>query len=240
MNGPGAVFLAFGGGIVSFLSPCTLPLLPGYLSFISGLGVEEIQSGERTGTLLATACLFVLGFSLVFVALGASASYIGSHLLPYRHQLNEIAGVFVILMALALIGVFRLPVLAMDKRFHFNRRFGEWSAFPVGMAFAFGWSPCIGPIYSSILAYAMVTGTVQRGALLLFVYALGLGVPFLLIALFAGRLFESLSWFKRHYAAISRTGGVLLLIMGVFLVMNRWTEVVAPVMGWYGQLNLPS
>ncbi|HLJ66195.1 MAG TPA: cytochrome c biogenesis protein CcdA [Chloroflexota bacterium] len=240
MNGPGAILVAFGGGIVSFLSPCTLPLLPGYLSFISGLGLEEVRAGDKTGTVLSAAALFVLGFSLVFVALGASASYIGSHLLPYKQELTRIAGIFVILMALSLLGAFRLPVLSMEKRFHLDRRFGVWSAFPVGMAFAFGWSPCIGPVYSSILAYAVVDSTVQRGALLLFVYSLGLGVPFLIVALFAGRVFESLGWFKRHYRAISRAGGGLLLIMGAFLVMGRWTEVVAPVMNWYAQFNLPS
>lgn len=238
--GPTGFLVAFLAGIVSFLSPCVLPLLPGYLSYISGLGAEEMRSGENTGVLVATSALFVLGFALVFVALGATASYIGAALAPYRDLLTRIAGGFIIVMALIMIGLVRLPLLYQEKRFHIGRDLGVWSAFPIGMAFAFGWTPCIGPTLSSILVYATTVGTAQRGALLMFVYALGLGVPFLAVALFAGRAFNSLGWFKRHYAAITTTGGSLLLIMGVFLVLDRWMDLLAPVMRWYVQLNLPS
>ena len=240
MHGPAALFIAFGAGLVSFLSPCTLPLLPGYLSYISGLGVEEVRDEGNTGLVVGTALLFVLGFSLVFVALGATASYIGSALLPYRDSLSRLAGIFVILMALLMLGSFQIPMFYREMRFHPGRDFGIWSAFPLGMAFAFGWSPCIGPVLASILADATTEASAQRGALLLFDYAMGLGLPFLIVALFAGRMFQSLNWFKRHFVAINRTGGSILLVMGVFLVLNRWTELLAPVMAWYQNLPLPT
>jgi cytochrome c-type biogenesis protein len=239
MNGP-ALLVAFGGGLISFLSPCTLPLLPGYLSYISGLGAEEVQSGENTGLLVGTSVLFVLGFSLVFVALGATASYVGSLVASYHSVLNRAAGVFIIVMALIMVGMVRFPLFYQEKRFHLSRDFGMWSALPLGMAFAFGWTPCIGPVLTSIMAIASQQGTAERGAFLLFVYALGLGAPFLLVSLFTERAFRSLRWFKHHYSALNLTGGALLLVMGVFLVLGQWTQFMAPFMNWYNQLNLPS
>jgi cytochrome c-type biogenesis protein len=233
LNGPSALALAFAAGIVSFLSPCTLPLLPGYLSYISGLGVEEVRSGENTSLLLGASALFVLGFSLVFVALGATASYIGSLVLPYHTTLTRVAGIFIIFMALAMLGVLRIPYLYREKRFSLGREFGVWSAFPLGMAFAFGWAPCIGPVLASILGFATTEHDAQKGAVLLFVYALGLGLPFLGAALFAGRALGSLTWFKRHFVAVNRAGGAILLVMGVFLVMNRWTQLLSPLLRWY-------
>jgi cytochrome c-type biogenesis protein len=226
--------------LVSFLSPCTLPLLPGYLSYISGLGADEVQARENTTRVMTAGTLFVLGFSLVFTSLGATASYIGSIVNAHLHLLTQISGVFVILMALAMIGVLRVPFLYREQRFRLGREWGIWSAFPLGMAFAFGWSPCIGPVLTAVLSVAMTERTAQEGALLLFIYALGLGVPFLAFALFAGRLFGAMGWFKRHYQAINLTGGGVLLVMGVFLVLDRWTELLAPAMRWYAQLNLPA
>lgn len=239
MNSPTALILAFAAGLVSFLSPCVLPLLPGYLSYISGLSADEMQTSGMGGPMVRAAGLFVVGFSLVFVALGATASYIGAALLPYRDTLTRAAGVFIILMALAMIGVFRLPILYREKRFHLGREFGMWSAFPLGMAFAFGWSPCIGPVLTSILAYATTQGTAQKGALLLFVYSLGLGVPFLAMALFAGRVLRSLSRIKHYYGALNLGGGGILMVMGVFLVLGRWTQLLSPLMAWYADLKLP-
>lgn len=238
MNGPEALVLAFTAGLISFLSPCVLPLLPGYLSYLSGMSVED-AAAQRGTTVVGVAALFVLGFSLVFVALGATASYIGAALLPYRDTLTRVAGVFIILMALVMLGAFRLPVFYQEKRFHLGREFGVWSAFPLGMAFAFGWSPCIGPVLTSILAYATTVGTAQKGALLLFIYSLGLGVPFLAMALFAGRMFQSMTWIKRHYQALNVGGSAVLLVMGVFLVLDRWTQLLSPVMAWYANLKLP-
>jgi cytochrome c-type biogenesis protein len=182
----------------------------------------------------------VFGFSLIFTSLGATASYIGSIVGPERHLLTQISGIFIIVMALAMIGFIRVPLLYEDKRFHPSAEWGVWSAFPLGMAFAFGWSPCIGPVLTSILGVAMTESTAQEGALLLFVYALGLGVPFLLFALFAGRTLGAMGWLKRHYQAVNVFGGGVLLVMGVFLVLDRWTELLAPMMRWYAQLNLPA
>ena len=240
MNGPGAFLFAFGGGLVSFLSPCTLPLLPGYLSYISGLSADELEAKEHRAQLLAAALLFVLGFSLVFVSIGATASYIGAAVLPHRPFLMKMAGLFIIAMALIMIGVLRIPLLYREKRFHLPRQFGVWGAFPLGMAFAFGWSPCIGPILGSIYLAAATEGSAQRGAALLFVYALGLGVPFLVVAVFAERMFTSLRWFKTHFQAINLSGGAILMVMGVFLFLGRWTEVLGPALRWYGSLHLPT
>jgi cytochrome c-type biogenesis protein len=240
MNGPTGLIFAFGGGLVSFLSPCVLPLVPGYLAFMSGLGAEEVQQRENSRPVVTAAVLFVLGFSLVFVALGATASYIGAIVLVNRVMLTRVAGVFIIIMALVMIGFLRSSIFAMEKRFHLGRELGIWSSFPLGMAFAFGWSPCIGPVLTAIMAAATTEDSVQKGALLLFFYALGLGVPFLAMALFAGRMFESLRWLKRHYQAFNFAGAGILLVMGIFLVMGRWTELLAPVMSWYGDLHLPT
>lgn len=239
MNGPEALALAFTAGLISFLSPCVLPLLPGYLSYLSGVSVEDVPAERDGSTTLGVAALFVLGFSLVFVALGATASYIGAALLPYRDTLTRVAGAFIILMALVMLGAFRLPIFYREKRLHLGREFGVWSAFPLGMAFAFGWSPCIGPVLTSILAYATTVGTAQKGALLLFIYSLGLGVPFLAMALFAGRMFQSMSWIKRHYQALNLGGSAVLMVMGIFLVLDRWTQLLSPVMAWYANLKLP-
>lgn len=239
MNGPEALALAFTAGLISFLSPCVLPLLPGYLSYLSGMSADDAPGTRASSAVLGVAVLFVLGFSLVFVALGATASYIGAALLPYRGTLTRVAGVFIIVMALVMLGAFRLPIFYRERRFQLGREFGMWSAFPLGMAFAFGWSPCIGPVLTSILAYATTVGTAQRGALLLFIYSLGLGVPFLAMALFAGRMFQSMTWIKRHYQVLNVSGSGVLMIMGVFLVLDRWTQLLSPVMAWYADLKLP-
>lgn len=239
MSGPGALFLAFGAGLLSFVLPCTLPLIPGYLSYISGLGIDEVQDRRNRGTVLGAAALFVSGFSLVFVALGATASYIGSFLLPYRALLVRSAGVFIIIMALVTMGLFRLPLFYREKRFQINRTVGLWSALPLGMAFGLGWTPCVGPVLTSILALATTQGKEQEGALLLFVYSLGLGVPFLAVALFAGKMFSALKRFRRYYLALNLGGGAILLVMGFFLVLNRWTELMAPMLRWYADHPLP-
>jgi len=242
MSGVGGPVLALFAGLISFLSPCTLPLLPGYLSYISGIGSEEIRAGERPATVVGAALLFVLGFSLIFAALGASASYVGALLLTHRDVVNRGAGIFIIVMALFMLGAFRVPILFSERRAHVGRDLGIWSALPLGMAFAVGWSPCTGPVLASIYTYAAATtgGKAEMGALLLFIYALGLGLPFVLMALFSGRAFASLRWFKRHVQGINRLGGAVLLVMGIFLLMNRWTQLLSPIMTWYANnVNLP-
>jgi len=237
MTGPAALLLAFWAGVISFLLPCTLPLIPGYLAYLSGLEVEEVQGGQRTSTVVGAAALFVLGFTVVFVALGATLSYIGAFLLPYRQILTRASGVFIVIMALVVMGLLRLPILYREQRFQIGRQLGIWGSLPLGMAFAFGWSPCIGPVLTSILALATTEQSAQKGALLLFVYALGLGVPFMAFALFADRLFHSFTWIKTHYRVLDLTGGSVLLVMGVFLVLNRWTVLMAPMLRWYADHN---
>jgi cytochrome c-type biogenesis protein len=248
VNSSLGLFVAFGAGLLSFISPCTLPLLPGYLAYMSGLSADEVKARENVQTVVTAALLFVVGLALVFVALGATASYIGHAVSSHLSELTRAAGAFIVFMALVMLGMFRIPMLAMDRRFHpaswgsgsLRRELGMWGALPLGMAFGFGWSPCIGPILGSILAIAAKDSQVQRGSLLLFVYALGLGLPFLLAALFTERVFGSLAWFKRHYLTINRTGGAVLLAMGVFLLLGQWTQLLSPVMNWYAQLNLPT
>jgi len=238
MSSPTFFAVAFGAGLLSFLSPCTLPLLPGYLSYISGIGIEEVESGRRTTAVLGPALLFVLGFSLIFVALGATTSYIGALIVPYHALLQRIAGVFIIGMGLLMIGLFQFPGFYRDLRFHPGREFGPLSALPLGMAFAFGWTPCIGPVLASISVFAATSGNTQRGALLLFAYAMGMGVPFLAAALFAGRAFDSLGWARRQAGILNLAGGAILLVMGVFLLLDRWTQLLAPAMRWYAGLHI--
>lgn len=242
MPGPAvlAPFVAFGAGLLSFLSPCVLPLFPGYMSYISGLSAQEVKDPENRHTVIVAALLFVFGFALVFVATGATASYIGHAVSSHLNVLTRAAGVFIIFMALVMLGVLRVPMLAMEKRFHVERDFGIWSAFPLGLAFGFAWTPCVGPVYAAILSYATSEANVQKGALLLFVYAMGLGLPFLLAAFFAERTFESLTWFKRHFVAINRLGGTVLLVMGFFLITNQWTQFMGPALRWYSQHSLPT
>ncbi|HZS93519.1 MAG TPA: cytochrome c biogenesis protein CcdA [Chloroflexota bacterium] len=238
MSSPTFIAIAFGAGLVSFLSPCTLPLLPGYLSYISGIGVDDLQTGRRTTTVLGPALLFVLGFSLVFVALGATTSYIGALIQPYHAVLQRVAGAFIILMALLMIGLFQFPGFYRELRFHPGRDFGPLSALPLGMAFAFGWTPCIGPVLASISVFAATAGNTQRGALLLFAYAMGMGLPFLAAALFAGRAFDSFAWARRRAGILNLAGGAILLVMGVFLLLDRWTQLLAPAMRWYADLHI--
>ena len=222
----GLAAVAFAGGVVSIASPCCLPLIPGYLAYLSGVGVGE--SG-RTKRVLGASALFVLGFAVVFTALGATASVLGSFLLQRLPGLVKVAGLFVIAMGLATLGVLRVPVLYREKRFDLNRpRPGPIGAVPLGMAFAFGWTPCIGPVLGAILSTAAVTQTAARGALLLFLYSLGMGVPFFLFALAYARGGQRFGFLRRHARAIERAGGALLVAIGVLLVTGAWQRLFAP------------
>lgn len=217
---------AFAAGVVSFLSPCVLPLLPGYLSFMTGLTTAELSSGERrTAAVLVPSLLFVLGFSIVFVALGASASVLGRLLSEYRSTLTIVAGVVIFAFGLLLTGIIKIPWLYGEARVDLerSRRFGRGASVIMGMAFAAGWTPCVGPILGVILTLAGSSGSVAKGASLLFVYSLGLGVPFVLTALLFGRTRGLLRWFSRHAIAINRVGGTLLMVIGILMVTGRFT-----------------
>ena len=224
----GVPLVAFAAGAVSILSPCCLPLLPGYLVYVSG-----VNAGDRTGTrrVLGSAALFVLGFAIVFTILGASASVLGDLVLRRRELFARVAGAVVILMGLSMLGVIRMAFLYREKRMDMSRiRRGPAGAVPLGMAFAFGWTPCIGPVLAAIFAVAASAGSARWGAFLLFVYSLGLGLPLLLLAYFYTRAGRAMGFFKRHARAIEWTGGGLLVGIGLLLITGYWFQLLAPLM----------
>jgi cytochrome c-type biogenesis protein len=205
-------------GLLSFLSPCVLPLVPPYLTFIAGRGLEElVEGGERRAardTLIA-ALLFVAGFSTVFVALGATASAFGQTVRQNLPLLSAAAGVVIIGMGLHFLGVFRLSLLYREKRFSVEKPVGLWGGYVMGLAFAFGWTPCIGPILAAILAVASSEETVLKGAFLLGVYSLGLGIPFIVAALAMEPFVRFMRRFKAHFGKVERVVGALLVLTGV-------------------------
>jgi cytochrome c-type biogenesis protein len=219
---------AFGAGVLSFLSPCVLPLVPGYLAMMSGLSGAELADpkGADQRVVLRETVLFVAGFSVVFVALGASASAFGTYLYDNRVVLNRVMGVVVIVMGLFLAGVASPRLLQVERRFHVSpRRLGPYAAPVMGMAFAFGWTPCIGAVLSPLLILASSEDTVAKGAALLFVYSAGLGVPFVLSGLGLGRLQSTFAFVKRHYRAINGVAGTILVGFGLLLFFDRLTRI---------------
>ena len=224
--------VAFGAGLVSFFSPCVAPLVPGYVSFISGVSMQDLADFRPTQTrrVLGSTLLFVAGFTFVFVLLGASASLFGGLLEEYRRPLGRIAGGVMIVMGLVVIGVLQAPVLLRERRCHpSGRPLGVAAPLLLGMAFAFGWTPCIGPVLASILFYAGTAETVGNGALLLLLYSLGLGVPFVLTGLAFSRMLSVFGWVRRHYQAINVTSGALLVTVGALFVSERffWLSIAA-------------
>jgi len=224
MSGAVSFPLAFAAGLISFLSPCVLPLLPAYLSFMTGLTTAELSEGDRpTAAVMAPAFLFVLGFSVIFVGLGASASLLGAVLSHYRDIVEKVAGVAVILFGVLMLGVVKVPWLYGEARVDLakSRSFGRGAAVVMGMAFAAGWTPCVGPILGSILALAGSTGSAVQGALLLLAYSAGLAVPFLLVALLFGRVRPLLAWLNRHSLVVNRVAGVVLILIGGLIFFGR-------------------
>ncbi|MFZ0313428.1 MAG: cytochrome c biogenesis protein CcdA [Candidatus Korobacteraceae bacterium] len=218
---PLAAFLA---GILSFLSPCVLPLVPGYVSLISGATVEDLQTQERRmlGTVMLHSVTFVLGFSVVFIALGAVATSVGQLVNEYHSLLSKVAGIIVIVFGLHLTGILKIKALYADKRMHDVK--GGSSAvgsFAVGFAFAFGWTPCIGPILATILVLAGAQQTVLKGIILLAVYSLGLAVPFLLTSLGVDQFLAFYSRFRRHLHTVEVLSGILLIAIGVLIFLNN-------------------
>ena len=221
---------AFFAGLVSFLSPCVLPLVPGYVSLISGASVEELQSKDRKllNTVLLHSIMFILGFTLVFVSLGAAASFIGQFANAYKKWLSIGGGVVVIFFGLHLTGIFKIKALYADKRLH-QVKGGKspMGAFVVGFAFAFGWTPCIGPILSTVLGFAAAEKTFAKGVLLLWVYSMGLAVPFLLTSLGIDRFLTFYSRFRRHLHTVEVISGVLLIAIGLLLVTGRFNWIAS-------------
>lgn len=230
--------LAFLAGILSISSPCCLPLIPGYLSYVSGVATGE--GSNRRSRVLGAAALFVGGFAVIFTALGAAASLLGSVLLGALPLLIKIAGVFVILMGLSMLGILRLPFLQMEKRLDMRRvRSGPAGAFPLGMAFAFGWTPCIGPVLATILTAAAATQGAARGAGLLLIYSLGMGLPFMLMAVAYTRDGRTAGFLKRHALLIERAGGGLLITMGVLLITGQWARLFVPLLRLFRYTGWP-
>lgn len=217
---------AFAAGLVSFLSPCVLPLVPGYVSLISGVGVEELKAQETAvlRRVMLNSVAFVLGFSMVFVILGALSTEVGQLASQYKSVLAQVAGVLVIVFGLHLTGILRIKALYADKRLH-NVKGGNtpWGAFVIGFAFAFGWTPCVGPILSGILVIAAAQNSVGKGILLLTVYSLGLAVPFLLTALGIERFMKFYTGFRRHMHVVEVASGALLIALGILLVFGKLT-----------------
>ena len=226
-----SLIAAFVAGFLSFVSPCVLPLIPGYISFVSGVSVEEMRGDAPPATsrlqIFVTSLAFVIGFSLVFIALGASATAIGKFLFAKLPLLSKIAGVILIIFGLHTMGVFRLAFLETEKRVHAQRKpAGPLGAMLVGIAFAFGWTPCIGPILGGILAIAGSRNSVNEGITLLAVYSLGLGIPFLITSLAINQFFCAAKRIRRYYHAIELTSGALLVVIGVLIMTGQLTLIV--------------
>lgn len=217
------LWAAFGAGIISFLSPCVLPLVPPYLCFLAGVELEELTGSDRVklgyAHVLVPAFAFVLGFSTVFVGLGATASVFGQLLREHLQVLGQIAGVAIIIMGLHFLGAFKFAFLAREARYHHaSRPAGLFGAYIIGLAFAFGWTPCIGPVLAAILAIAASEDSVANGAFLLFVYSMGLGVPFLLAAWGVERFLMFAQRFRRHLGTMEKVMGGLLVLTGVMFL----------------------
>lgn len=239
------IYYALLAGAISFLSPCVLPLVPPYLCYMAGASVSELTDNSQTQNralqrkAIYHSLLFVLGFSVIFISLGASATAIGKLLLQYSDVLAQIAGVIIIIMGLQFLGVFKLDILQREARFQ-NSGKGPFASFVMGLCFAFGWTPCIGPILAPILALAGSGETVGEGAFLLGVYSAGLGIPFVLAALFIGPFMEFLDRFKKHLGKVERIVGVLLVLTGILFLTGGmqafafWLLATFPILGTIG------
>jgi cytochrome c-type biogenesis protein len=219
--------VAFAAGLVSFLSPCVLPLIPGYISMLSGLSMEELRGEATEGVtalILRNSVAFVIGFACVFIVLGASATAVGKFLLSERGTFDIVAGVIIIIFGLHLTGLVKIPFLYREARMNtITPKRGVAGSFILGFAFAFGWTPCIGPILTGILALAALRDTVFQGMFLLAIYSAGLAIPFLLTALGVGRFIKFYGRFRKRMKAVEVASGVLLIGIGVLMAFNKFT-----------------
>jgi cytochrome c-type biogenesis protein len=216
-------------GLVSFLSPCVLPLVPPYLIYLTGATIEHLENDEAAAAsrraVMMSAALFVLGFSTVFVALGASASLVGSLIRTWSAQLSILAGVVIIVMGLHFLGLTRIGLLMREGRLPIPKPVGLWGAYVMGLAFAFGWTPCIGPILAAILSIAAAEATVTKGAGLLAIYSAGLGIPFLIAAFMVEQFSALFSRMKGHLANVERAMGVLMIVTGIGFLTGAVSNV---------------
>ena len=226
------LLIAFGAGLISFLSPCVLPLIPGYISYISGASLDELLANKKIN--LVPLILFTLGFSFVFIIFGAAASYLGQVLLQNSETLRIIAGLIIIIFSLQLIGIININFLNFEKKIYTKKNNNIWFSFIIGMAFGFGWTPCIGPILGSILALASTEETVFKAIILLSFYSLGLAIPFILSGYLMQRFLMFSKNFKKNINLVTKSGGVILLITGVLILTNQ-----LQILGYYILNYLP-
>lgn len=234
-----ALGIAIAAGVVAFLSPCVLPLVPGYLSYVTGLA--GMQASGRSGSargrtrMLAGASLFVLGFTAVFVSLGAAVGGIGAQLLRYQREIQIGAGVLVIIMGIAFLGF--VPALQRERRVHRLPAEGLWGAPILGAVFGLGWTPCVGPTLGAVLTLAANEASAWRGFWLSIAYCVGLGVPFLLVALVLGGSTRAIRALRRHARTVQRVGGLLLIAVGVLLVTGYWNDLTIRLQVWIGSFE---
>ena len=236
---------AFGAGFISFLTPCVLPIIPGYISYITGKDLGEIDKNKSSGVevaskiksiVLTKTILFSLGFSFVFITLGAAASAIGNVLLFFSNELRIVAGLIIIIFSLQMLGFLNFSFLNAEKRFETSSNYKDNYAFPfvVGAAFAFGWTPCIGPVLGSIIALSATEATISKGILLLSFYSLGLAIPFILSGYYMSRFLNTKKGFGKYYGTITKTGGAILLATGILITTN-YIQVIS----YYILTNFP-
>ena len=211
--------IAFGAGLISFLSPCVLPLIPGYISYISGSSLNELM--EKKTVNVFPIILFAIGFSIVFISFGATASFLGSIILENSYELRIASGIIIIIFSLHILGIINLNFLNYEKRIYTEKKSGIFSSLLVGMAFGFGWTPCIGPILGSILALASTEQSLNRGILLLVFYSLGLAIPFILSGYVIQKFLVFSKNIKSKMNIIMKTGGALLLMTGILIITNQ-------------------
>ncbi|MEQ1626712.1 MAG: cytochrome c biogenesis protein CcdA [Nitrospira sp.] len=237
-----SLLAAFSAGLLSFVSPCVLPLVPSYISYITGLSVEQLtDASERNkfkSAIILNALLFIAGFSTVFIAFGASASFLGQILITYQDHIRRIGGVMIIVFGLYLLGILNLNFLKVEHRYQFrNRPAGYLGSFFIGVAFAAGWTPCVGPVLGTILLYASTTDSLWNGVVLLACYSLGLGLPLFLTALGVDRFLAYFKEVRAYLWGVSTVSGVLLIVVGVMIYANSLTMITSFLerygIGWY-------
>ena len=239
-----SIYMVFLAGILSFLSPCVLPLVPGYISFVSGVSIKELQEGEEAPvffsrgkrSVLVNSLCFVAGFSIVFILLGATATWVGSFLISQMSLLTKIGGLVIIFFGLFKMGLIRSLFFNRETRFHLKaRKFGFVGAILIGASFALGWTPCIGPILGAILVYAGTLESVNMGILLLTIYSIGLGIPFLVTSFGINKFFRFFEKIKRHLGLIDKITGLVMVLLGLLIFSNKlvFIQGYVPFLNWF-------